>query len=656
MTRIALAPCAPFSVSDDLMRRTAELAREHGVRLHTHLAETQDEERYCLRGLRLPARRVPAPPRLARRRRLARPLRPPLDRDEIAPLRRDRHRRRALPLLELPPGLRPRPGAGRCSTPGVPVGLGVDGSASNDTSNMLAEARQALLAHRPGARPERWLTAEEVLWMATRGGARCLGRDDIGSLEPGKAADLILVDTRRLSYAGAGSDLLAALVFSPLPRARGHRDRERPGRGRRRPASGRRRPEAGGGDQRGLRGPAPGRRPEHGQGLLPPEVNAPLLATGAFAEPWPTQPSVALLFVAFLFVASSVGLSSPAGPADFTRSSRRAGRTPSRANRTMRAATVKWRPACSLEAFEATTVPPASKMRWPSWPRVPCRWAGARGSCQAPVDLPNLLDLQALDLGGITLEDGDLLMGATVTLQDVLDSEAAHQATAGLLPAACRTQSASRMVRGMATLAGEAVEGAPDSAVAAALLALNAIFVIAHPDEPRESPALRFVRQPLDDLRGGGLVQRILIPGAPDGAALERAAVLPSAPPLALVAVTVAFSGEKCSRARIALAGLPGRPHRVLEAEALIERTSADEEAIGRAAVETARWPRFPRVHARPARRIADTSCACSPAARCDAPSSRPAAGLPARGPAPGAGLPCGPCGHSSTSPRVGWS
>jgi cytosine/adenosine deaminase-related metal-dependent hydrolase len=100
---------------------------------------------------------------------------------------------------------------------GVPVGLGVDGSASNDSSNMLAEARQALLAHRLGADPSRWVTAEEVLWMATRGGALCLGRDDVGSLEPGKAADLVLVDTRRLSYAGAGSDILAALVFTPFP-------------------------------------------------------------------------------------------------------------------------------------------------------------------------------------------------------------------------------------------------------------------------------------------------------------------------------------------------------------------------------------------------------------------------------------------------------
>jgi cytosine/adenosine deaminase-related metal-dependent hydrolase len=82
---------------------------------------------------------------------------------------------------------------------------------------MLAEVRQALLAHRRDPDPRRWLSAEDVIWMATRGGARCLGRDDVGSLEPGKAADLILVDTRRLSYAGAGSDILAALVFSPFP-------------------------------------------------------------------------------------------------------------------------------------------------------------------------------------------------------------------------------------------------------------------------------------------------------------------------------------------------------------------------------------------------------------------------------------------------------
>jgi 8-oxoguanine deaminase len=215
MTRIALAPCSPFSVTDGLMRRTAELAREHGARLHTHLAETLDEETYC---------------------------------QEVYECRPVEYLRRLGWLgpdvwlahcVHVSPGearLFGETGTGVAHCPssnfrlgsgiapvramleaGVSVGLGVDGSASNDTSNLLAEARQTLLAHRIGADPGRWITAEEALWMATRGGARCLGRDDIGSLEPGKCADLILVDTRRLSYAGASSDLLAALVFSPFP-------------------------------------------------------------------------------------------------------------------------------------------------------------------------------------------------------------------------------------------------------------------------------------------------------------------------------------------------------------------------------------------------------------------------------------------------------
>jgi cytosine/adenosine deaminase-related metal-dependent hydrolase len=82
---------------------------------------------------------------------------------------------------------------------------------------MLAEARLALLVHRLGDDPSLWITAREVLAMATRGGARCLGRDDIGCLAPGKAADLIMIDTRRLSYAGGSADPLASLVFSPWP-------------------------------------------------------------------------------------------------------------------------------------------------------------------------------------------------------------------------------------------------------------------------------------------------------------------------------------------------------------------------------------------------------------------------------------------------------
>lgn len=215
MTRIALAPCSPFSVTDGLMRRTADLAREHGVRLHTHLAETHDEESYCQQtyGCR--------PVEYLRR---------------LGWLGEDVWLAHCVHLSPEEVRLFGETGTGVAHCPssnfrlgsgiaplramleaGVPVGLGVDGSASNDTSNLLAEARQALLAHRLGADPARWITAQEVLWMATRGGARCLGRDDIGSLEPGKRADLILVDTRRLSYAGAGSDILAALVFSPWP-------------------------------------------------------------------------------------------------------------------------------------------------------------------------------------------------------------------------------------------------------------------------------------------------------------------------------------------------------------------------------------------------------------------------------------------------------
>ena len=215
MLRIALAPCAPFSVSEDLMRRSAELAREHGVRLHTHLAETRDEESYCLEryGCR--------PVELLRRLGwlgsdvwLAHCVH--LSPDEVALFGETRTGVAHCPSsnFRLGSGLAP---VRALLDAGAPVGLGVDGSASNDTSNMLAEARQALLAHRRDTDPARWLSAEDVLWMATRGGAACLGREDIGSLEPGKAADLVLVDTRRLSYAGAGSDILAALVFAPFP-------------------------------------------------------------------------------------------------------------------------------------------------------------------------------------------------------------------------------------------------------------------------------------------------------------------------------------------------------------------------------------------------------------------------------------------------------
>jgi 8-oxoguanine deaminase len=215
MTRIALAPCSPFSVTDDLMCRTRDMAREHGVRLHTHAAETLDEERYCLETYgRRPVEYLRQLDWLGPDVWLAHCV-------HLSPEEVQLFGETGTGVAHCPSS-NCRLGSGTAPVralldAGVPVGLGVDGSASNDTSNMLAEARQALLAHRIGQSPARWLTAEDVLRLATRGGARCLGRDDIGSLEPGKAADVILIDTRRLSYAGAGSDILAALVFAPWP-------------------------------------------------------------------------------------------------------------------------------------------------------------------------------------------------------------------------------------------------------------------------------------------------------------------------------------------------------------------------------------------------------------------------------------------------------
>ena len=209
--------------------------------------------------------------------------------------------------------------------------------------------------------------------------------------------------------------------------------------------------------------------------------------------------------------------------------------------------------------------------------------AGGTRLLASPLEVPNVLDLSALDLGGIEAEEEDLVVGAMATLQDVIDSPLTYAATASLLPAACRAQSVSRMVRGMATLGGESVQGDPDSEVVAALLALNAVYVIARPAEVRESPALRFLKSPTEDLAGGGIVRSILIPGTPHGTALERAAPMTGAPSLVAVVATVTFAGENCIRARIALTGLETRPARVLEAESQVERTSGGDTALKRA-------------------------------------------------------------------------
>ena len=224
MTRIALAPCSPFSVTDDLMRRTRRPgARARRAPAHAPGRDARRGARTACEIYGVPAGRVPAPAGLARARRLARPLRPPVART------RSRCSARPAPAWRTARRSNFRLGSGIAPVralldAGAPVGLGVDGSASNDT---LEHAGRGA----PGAaRPPRWAPTpragsprEEVLWMATRGGARCLGRDDIGSLEPGKAADLILVDTRRLSYAGAGSDLAGRARLLALAGAGGHR-------------------------------------------------------------------------------------------------------------------------------------------------------------------------------------------------------------------------------------------------------------------------------------------------------------------------------------------------------------------------------------------------------------------------------------------------
>lgn len=212
MVRIALAPCSPFSVSPGLMRDTAELALSYDVRLHTHLAETRDEEAYCLERFgKRPLDLLEETGWLDRGTWLAHGIY--FNRAEIRRLGRAGVGIAHCPTsnMRLGSGAAPALALRRA---GCPVGLGVDGSASNDSSHMLAEARQALLLHRlvHGAAA---LTVADALRMATVDGARCLGRDDIGTLEPGKRADVALFDLRDVGYSGAGDALSALLLCAP---------------------------------------------------------------------------------------------------------------------------------------------------------------------------------------------------------------------------------------------------------------------------------------------------------------------------------------------------------------------------------------------------------------------------------------------------------
>ncbi len=215
MLRIVLAPCSPFSVSAQLMRQSADLARAYGVHLHTHLAETRDEAEYCTATFgRTPVELAEDLGWMGPDVWHAHMVHPSLQ--EISRLGQTGTGIAHCPSsnMRLASGIAP---LGQLRQAGARVGLGVDGSASNDGSNMLAEARQALLLQRVMGNPAA-LTASEALWLATRGGAAVLGRDDIGYLAPGMAADFIgyRLDTLELA-GGAIHDPLAALVFCQPP-------------------------------------------------------------------------------------------------------------------------------------------------------------------------------------------------------------------------------------------------------------------------------------------------------------------------------------------------------------------------------------------------------------------------------------------------------
>ena len=214
MCRIVIAPCSPFSVTPELMRASVAFARDRGLVVHTHVAETMDEEAFCLREFGV------------------RPVELMRQLDWVGP---DVWWTHCVYVNKEDIALMAETGTGVCHCPssnmrlgsgiapiraladaGVKVGLGVDGSASNDSSHMLAEARHALLLQRVkhGALA---MSAEESLWLGTRGGAAVLGRDDIGALAPGMAADFIGIRLNRLGFAGAQADPLAALVFCTPP-------------------------------------------------------------------------------------------------------------------------------------------------------------------------------------------------------------------------------------------------------------------------------------------------------------------------------------------------------------------------------------------------------------------------------------------------------
>lgn len=229
MTQIVLAPCSPFSVTSDLMKQSAKLAREYGVHLHTHLAETEDEEQFCLQKFgHRPVGYMQSVDWVGSDVWFAHAVW--VNDEEIKAFAKHNCGVAHCPTsnMRLASGIAP---IKEYRAAGVNVGLGVDGSASNDGSHLLAEVRNAMLLSRlkegitgfsatpsPIGRGQgegeqrKLMTAREALHLGTRGGAAVLGRSDIGSLEAGKCADFFAVNLNKLGYAGM-HDPVSAIVF-----------------------------------------------------------------------------------------------------------------------------------------------------------------------------------------------------------------------------------------------------------------------------------------------------------------------------------------------------------------------------------------------------------------------------------------------------------
>lgn len=206
MTRVALAPCSPFSVSLELMKDSRDLARKKGVMLHTHLAETKDEEKFCLeRYGKKPAELMESIGWIGSDVWFAHAIH--IDRDEMKILKGCGVAHCPSSNMKLSSGICP---TNELMDAGVKLSIGVDGSASNDGSNMWEEVRRAYLLNHLKYCTE-GMRAYQVLRTASRGGAEVLGRDDTGILQGGKAADIVLFDVSDVAYAGC-SDPLVALV------------------------------------------------------------------------------------------------------------------------------------------------------------------------------------------------------------------------------------------------------------------------------------------------------------------------------------------------------------------------------------------------------------------------------------------------------------